>query len=82
MYPEAGRHDCREKRWVSYLVAVEMPSVDWSSVPGARSRGYQRRTLEEATKTFSEVENQLRVLVPEAFVLMLENGQEKMRVKV
>ena len=45
-----------------YNVYVQMPDVDWSTVPGPRSRGFNYKKKEDAEKTFDNLAGQLLAL--------------------
>jgi hypothetical protein len=75
-----------------YNIAVELPSVDWSTVPGPRSRGYnlEKGRLEESDvfdarveKFETGVERELRFLgLTGCFVVESLDGKELRRIKI
>jgi hypothetical protein len=75
-----------------YNLSVELPSVEWSTVPGARSRGFnleQRRLEEESAfetrvgQFFLALIDQLRALeMWGCYAVSRHNGKESARIKI
>ena len=60
-------------------VYTRMPDVDWSTVPGPRSRGYSFKKDEDAEKAFDSLARQLRELgLGDAFVESRGEGELKL----
>lgn len=66
-----------------YHIVIEMPGVAWSSVSGARSRGYFLKEEEDALRYSKSIVRQLEVFeLNGAFVIIYERGEEYLRHKI
>ena len=66
-----------------YNVCVELPMVPWSSVHGARSRGYTMKDEETALKFQASLSRQLEDFkLFDYFVIIFDSGSEYIRHKV
>jgi hypothetical protein len=68
---------------MEYHVAVQLPSVAWSSVPGPTSRGFECEDEEQASKFRDGLVAQLKAFqLYDCFVIVRFLGEEQTRTKV
>lgn len=66
-----------------FNVYVEMPRVNWCTVAGARSRGFEMKELKTAMKFHGSICRQLRELgYHGAFAVTTLSGEEFLRTRV
>ena len=66
-----------------YNISIEMPMVDWSTVPGARSKGFDCEDGERVKYTCDLIKGQLENLgMDGCFVVTCRDGKEILRERI
>lgn len=53
-----------------YNVSIQLPDVDWSTVPGPRSRGYDRKREEDAIEVTQKLVEILSEMKMDGFLVV------------
>lgn len=66
-----------------YNICIEAPAVDWSSVPGHRTCGYDQDKLEDAQRFHDLIVPQVAALeLANWFVVICQNDKDLTRTKI